>query len=220
MKKYKIRRDLKKEICGRTLYRIEGLININSWVEKGDLGGYIQKESNLSQEDEAWIYNDAKVYENAKVYGNAEVFGDAEVFGNARVCGKAKIYGNAKVYEGAKVYENTEVYGNAQVFGNAEVFGNALVYRDAKVCGEANLFGDVKVCGDTIENNKDIYNISVNDIYDITITPNFIRIGCEFHTKEEWWNFTDREIEAMDGVKAVLFWKKWKPILKAICNNN
>lgn len=85
---------------------------------------------------------------------------------------------------------------------------------------EDNLSGNAWVYGDKITNNKDVYNICCNDTYNITILPNFIKIGCQFHKKEEWWKFTNREIEAMDGLKAIRFWKKWKPILQAICGEN
>lgn len=51
---------------GRTLYRIRALKNFRN-VKKGDLGGYVEKESNLSQTGDAWIYDDAKVMDNAIV---------------------------------------------------------------------------------------------------------------------------------------------------------
>src|SRR5260364_283528 len=57
---------------GRTLYRIRALRDFK-YVWIGQLGGYIEKEENLSHEGEAWVFD------------NARVFGDARVFGNARV---------------------------------------------------------------------------------------------------------------------------------------
>ena len=58
-------------------------------VKAGDLGGWIEKEENLSQEGDAWVYGDARVYGDAEVYGDARVCGDAWVCGDARVCGDA-----------------------------------------------------------------------------------------------------------------------------------
>lgn len=106
---------------------------------------------------------------------------------------------------------NAWVCGNAKVYGNAEVWGNAGVYGDAKV------WGDAEVCGDTISKSDDLYNITSNSQYNITILPHSIKIGCEFHKKEDWWNFTDREIIEMDGKDALKWWRVWKPILQAIC---
>ena len=68
-KKYKLTKE-NISYCGKTLYRIEALKDFAN-VKKGDKGGYIKKENNLSQEGNCWIYDNAKVYENAKVCGNA-----------------------------------------------------------------------------------------------------------------------------------------------------
>ena len=102
-KKYELT-DEKIEVFGRTLYRIRALRDIPAIeVKAGDLGGFIEKEENLSHDDNAWVcgnaevYGDARVYGNARVYGDARVCGNAEVYGNARVCGNARVYGNAEV---------------------------------------------------------------------------------------------------------------------------
>jgi hypothetical protein len=60
-------------------------------VKKGDKGGLIEKEGNLSHEDNAWVYGDARVSGDARVYGDARVSGDAWVYGNARVYGIVKL---------------------------------------------------------------------------------------------------------------------------------
>lgn len=93
MKKYELTGDC-KVFLGRKLFRIRALISFGD-VDAGDVGGYVEKEENLSQAGDAWVYEDAKVYGSAKVYGNAWVYGNAEVYGNAKVCGNAKVYGNA-----------------------------------------------------------------------------------------------------------------------------
>ena len=67
-----------KELFGRTLYRIEAARDFSD-VKKGDKGGWIESEKNLSHERNAWVYDDAMVSGDALVYGNAEVSGDAKV---------------------------------------------------------------------------------------------------------------------------------------------
>ena len=68
-KKYKLTEET-KEWYGHTLHRIEALKDFGN-VKAGDKGGWIEKEENLSQDD------------NAEVYGDAWVYGDAEVCGDA-----------------------------------------------------------------------------------------------------------------------------------------
>ena len=107
-----------KVFLGRKLFQIRALTSFGD-VKEGDLGGYIEKEENLSHDGDAWVSGNAKVYGNAKVCDNARVYGDAEVYGNAWVYGNAKVCGNAEVCSNAWVSGNAEVYGDAWVYGNA-----------------------------------------------------------------------------------------------------
>lgn len=61
-----------------TLHRIRAVAEFGL-VKIGDLGGWIEKEENLSHEGKAWVCGDAKVW------GNAEVCGDAKVFSASHV---------------------------------------------------------------------------------------------------------------------------------------
>ena len=142
MKKFELTTDTKMHF-GRKLFRIKALVSFGN-VKAGDMGGYVEKEENLSHLNDAWVYGDAWVSGNAKVYGDAEVsgnawvYGDAEVYGNAWVSGNAKVYGDAEVSGNAKVYGDAEVSGDAEVYGNAWVSGDAWVYGDAWVSGNAD----------------------------------------------------------------------------------
>lgn len=95
-KKYRLLEDDTITVCGRTLYRIEALMDFAN-VKKGDKGGYVESENNLSQEGNCWVYNKARVFEDAFVCGDAHVYGKARVLGNAWVSGKAHVLGNAWV---------------------------------------------------------------------------------------------------------------------------
>ena len=79
--KYKLT-DVKINFMGKTLFQIEAVKCFGDIV-KGQKGGFIEKESNLSQFCNAWVHGNAKVYGDAEVYGNAWVSGDAEVYGDA-----------------------------------------------------------------------------------------------------------------------------------------
>ena len=133
MKKFELTTESIETASGEKLFRIKALVSFDA-VEAGELGGYVEKEENLSHEGNAWVYDNARVYGNARVYDNAQVYDNAWVYGNARV------YDNAQVYGNAWVYDNARVYGNAWVYGNAQVYGNARVYGDAQVCGDADIY--------------------------------------------------------------------------------
>lgn len=88
--KFKLTTETKVWI-GRTLYRIEALIDFGT-VKAGEKGGFIEKEENLDKvSGNAWVSGDAQVY------GDARVSGDAQVYGNAWVSGDAWVYGDAQV---------------------------------------------------------------------------------------------------------------------------
>ena len=113
---------------GTVLRRIVALRDIpRHGVKRGDVGGWLEKEENLSQYGDAWVYGNARVLGDAWVGGNAWVLGDARVYGNARVYGEARVSGNAWVLGEAWVY------GKAKLFGTAEVAGSVyLRYGSAR----------------------------------------------------------------------------------------
>ena len=134
MKKFELTNEFIANRFGTKLFRIRALVEFGD-VEAGELGGYVEKESNLGHDDNAWVY------------GNARVYGDALVYDNARVYDNAWVYGDAQVSGDALVYDNARVYGNARVCGDAQVSGDAWVYGNARVCGDALVCGDARVCG-------------------------------------------------------------------------
>ena len=77
-KKYELLEDDTIRFEGRTLHRIRALRNFGK-VKAGDLGGYIEKESNLSHEGTCWVFT------KSKVYGDAVIFKDIQIV-NAKIC--------------------------------------------------------------------------------------------------------------------------------------
>ena len=71
MKKFKLTKN-SKVVNGITLHQIQALKDFSN-VKKGDLGGWIEKEENLSQDNNAQVSGDAWVFEDAQVYGEAHI---------------------------------------------------------------------------------------------------------------------------------------------------
>lgn len=87
MKKYEMTSNV-KELLGHKLFQIKALKDFDD-VKAGDLGGYIEKEENLSHDGNAWVYDDAKVYDDACVFDNARVYGDTIIYGDTCICDEA-----------------------------------------------------------------------------------------------------------------------------------
>lgn len=132
MKKFELTTEFITNALGKKLFRIKALVEFGS-VKAGELGGYAEKEENISQDGNAWVSGDARVYGNAWVSGDARVYGDAWVHGNAKVFGNAEVYGDTEVSGDAKVSDNAEVSGDADyalVKGFGTEFRCTTFYRD------------------------------------------------------------------------------------------
>lgn len=126
-----------------SLHRIRALQRVSETVGPGTLGGYVQSEENLSQEnDDAWIYGDAVCCEKAFVSGNAFLTGQARVSGTALVAGTAEVGGQARVCDYAVVTGGT-VQECALVCGHAVVRKNPSTECIPMVEGHATVMGVV-----------------------------------------------------------------------------
>ena len=126
MKKYEL-------IPERNFFRIKALKDFGD-VKKGELGGLVLGEHNLSQEGDCWVSDNAQISGNTRVSGDARVSDNAWVSGDARVSDNAWVSGNARVSGDAWIRDNAQVSGDAWVCGGAIVtvnvitFGNAFIY--------------------------------------------------------------------------------------------
>lgn len=136
VKKFKLTSEFIVDISGVKLFRIKALIEFGN-VKAGDLGGYIEKEENLSHMGNAWVSGDARVSGNARVSGDARVFGNAQVFGDARVFGNAWVSGDAWVSGNAQVSGDKD-YAYAHGFGSCNRTTTFFRLKDGDVgvrCG-------------------------------------------------------------------------------------
>lgn len=143
---------------GNTVRRIRAIRDFGN-IKAGDLGGWLEKEENLSHRGNCWVADnatvrgDARILDDAVVSGNATVYGRAIirdgacVYDEALLYGNASICGNAQVYGDSTVYESAEVNDSAKIFGEAKVYGNAQIYEDASIYGLAKVFENAKVHG-------------------------------------------------------------------------
>ena len=169
-KKYKLTEET-ININDRTLYRIESLKDFSN-VKKGDKGGFVEKESNLSHYGDCWICDNAKVY------------------GNAIICDNARVYNNAEIYGNAEVYGYTMVKNNVKVYGDALICGDTLVYDNARICGNAVVYGKARICRDAIITSNSDYIVFKNwwssgRYFTWTKSNNMWKVGCFYGTGEQ-----------------------------------
>lgn len=140
------------------LFRIRALKDFKD-VARGDFGGFIENESNLSQEGNCWIYNDAKVYDGALVKDNASIKDLAQVCGSGTIVStKSDIAGTAIITMGSEVTSNSNVLGCAKILSSkildssyvwgSAIIENSIIKKESKVRGSAAILDStvIKSC--------------------------------------------------------------------------
>lgn len=141
---------------GHTLHRIQAVRDFSD-VKAGDLGGFVESTSNLSQSGNCWIYD------NACVFGNASVSIDAKVKDHAIV------YNTYKNTPGDSRLNRTSVSDSAVVENRAIVRNRAMIRHFAVVAGNAIIENDVQLTGhsfvgyDSIITQLDEFFVAVID---------------------------------------------------------
>ena len=110
---------------GKRVFRIKSLKTFRKpkdsyfgpyeYVEKGELGGYIETISNLSQNGSCWVGSEAIVYGSSSVTGNSNITGKAVVI-DSTIKGYSTI-------SGTSVIRNSNIKGLARIGGDSIING-------------------------------------------------------------------------------------------------
>ena len=138
------------------LHRIRALRDIGRDVKAGDLGGFVESESNLSTEpdDTAWIYNDAIAAGAAYVDMASHLRDRAIICDCAYVSQGSVMYGDTRAEDnayirGAVMRDSARASGDAMILNlcetnmGPELSENCVVY--GKVSGGVSIRGSVIV---------------------------------------------------------------------------
>ena len=136
--------NITKKYNGITLYQIRALRNIiNPWNEfeliarKGELGGWVERENNLSQYGECWVGEDAIVMRGAKIQDMAQVSGSSIITEEAIIRGCAQVWGHTTVRGEAIVQDRAGVGSIFPIIirDSAVISGNARINDPIKITG-------------------------------------------------------------------------------------
>lgn len=139
MKKYELTEET-KYFFGVKLFRIRALISFSD-IKKGELGGFVQKEGNLSQSGNAWVYGDARIYGDAYIFwisGIGSRSGTTTFF----LCHDKRIRVSCGCFYG----DLDEFYNKVQSTHGGNRFGD--VYRIAIEMAKAHIVIPDAICDD------------------------------------------------------------------------
>ena len=185
---------------GKILHRIIALKDFGT-VKKGDKGGFVEKESNLSQEGNCWLYDNAKAFDNATISDYVELHDDCEVYGNSRLKGICFIYRNVSISGNSSISGNyISIYDNVTIV-SSNVYGR-IVIRNNILIEQSNVIGygiiqnnismnkcftfgdDINIINDSKEKAY-LYNAKVTNKMNYIFVTNPLNEFMSFFTKKE-----------------------------------
>jgi NDP-sugar pyrophosphorylase family protein len=242
--KYEILKDNFIYYSGSKLYRIRALKDFD-YVKKGDLGGFVEREDNLSQYESCWIYDNAKVFDNARVYdkamigdntcifGNALIYGYARIKDDCRIFGYAKIFGNVNLFNETSVQDSVQIYQSAKISGHSFISGNAKIYgnaniQDSKIEDDAKIYGyavikNVTVLGDAKVSQHMLLKYSTCST-DLTLKSNILdNIRCQtglpvFSDEKGDYVLGFKHVVNYNLCQKIVFYSKYDPDFKYTLN--
>ena len=130
------------------LHRIRALRDICGEICAGDIGGFVESESNLSAEpgDCAWIFDDAIACGSAYVSKGSVMSGHSRAEDNAYLRG-ASMTGKALASGNAQIIHDPHTMGTPILSGNCKVYGT--VQGDIRITGSAVILPCEEVRNDT-----------------------------------------------------------------------
>ena len=130
------------------LHRIRALRDICGEIRAGDIGGFVESESNLSAEpgDCAWIFDDAIACGSAYVSKGSVMSGHSHAEDNAYLRG-ASMTGKALASGNAQIIHDPHTMGTPILSGNCKVYGT--VQGDIRITGSAVILPCEEVRNDT-----------------------------------------------------------------------
>lgn len=156
-KNYEILKDDFKFFGESKVFRIRHL-------KTGQLGGWIEKESNLPNEFVhpenpmmgAWVFNEAVVKNNAEISEKAQAFDHSIIEDNATIGNRAHIFDNAKLSQNscvawdAQIMQDAVISGKAKIFGYSKIFGQSIVTGNCMIFESSQVFGKSVIDGESI----------------------------------------------------------------------
>lgn len=144
------------------LHRIRALCPLRGDVEPGELGGYVQTESNLDQQGDCWLYGDSIAMEDARVAGDAALKDRAAAMGRSMVTGISVCQDQTLICDDA-IVRDSWLSGSCVVGGNAHIHPHPQTDISPKICGHAKVYGEVSGLVCCMDNTVVLPGMSINN---------------------------------------------------------
>jgi len=151
-----------------------GYVDRKIIVKEGEIGGFVQSEANLPQDDNSWVFNTAHVFENAVLHDSVVLEG-AKVCDNATVT-NSTVAGRARVF-GSSIVRDSFVGDNVDVSGFS-VVNSSYLHNAARVNGKSTVTNSKMFHGSRVNKESIIDNCVLKD--QAEVTQNAQCTNCEY----------------------------------------
>lgn len=117
---------------GRKLHRIRALAEISGVVNQGELGGFVERETNLSACGDAWVYGDARVQFDTL---ETDIYSDWKAY----IASSLNIYPIKGIYY---LYKRVKKISDGKY---QSCYDSKVVYVDGKVTRVKDFNPDIKI---------------------------------------------------------------------------
>lgn len=178
--KYKLMKGEHKDISHPTskikkivrLYRIIALKDFDAFngndesgtptyvrIREGDIGGWVENESNLPHGDSSWVFDNGYIFGDA-VLVNSSIKFEGRVYDNA-IVKDSLVRDYAKIF-GTTTCEKSLLTGHSTVLGHVRLTGSTL-RNSVRVWGHGEIVDSTLSNGATVCDNAKVYGCQLSD---------------------------------------------------------
>ena len=185
-KKYELVPETVTKFYSKSMYRIRALKDFSD-VKKGNLGGYVESEENLSQTGNCWIYDGSIVGLGAKIVEDAVVKGYSNVIEHSRISNNAIVEKDSVIKGGSSIKFNSRVI-NSMVVGESFVAFSTINERSLIEQGSSIWYSTIG--SNVIVKNGAVirFDVNSNEDYVVYKAPFSYGRSLTASTKADIWS--------------------------------
>lgn len=186
-KKYELVPETIHKFYYKPMYRIRALKDFSD-VKKGQFGGYVESEENLSQSGNCWIYDDSIVCKGARVIDNAIVKD------SSTVTNYSEISDDAIIEKGSRIDESSVVCDQSRVIDSLVTEASAIIYKSVvdedSMVTHSSTICDAVIGPKAYVKNGAVIRFDISGVEDYVVYSNPFSYGRSLtaSTKKDIWS--------------------------------
>ena len=136
-------------------------------VKEGELGGYVEKEENLSHEGGCWVFDKARVYDDSRIEDNAQIFHHAVVSEDSIIKDDASILDLVRVTNSV-IGGYTKITNNSVISGSQIMGDDRIVILGRSQISDSTLKGKIYLDSANVTEAEVLNNLHLSGFYHVS----------------------------------------------------